>query len=80
LCHKTSAQAHFGCHLKVIAVGSHHHAFMGLDAKRLCSGKVYARLGFVVSCDLSPENSVPWKLIASGQINHERDISVRARS
>ena len=47
--HKSSPQAHLGSRLKVIAVCRHHHALMGLDAKRLCSGKIDARLGLVVS-------------------------------
>ena len=70
LCYETSAQARLGCRLKVIAVSCHHHAFVGLNAKRFCSSKIYARLGLVVSSDLGTENGIPWKLIASGQINH----------
>src|SRR5262249_38297698 len=62
---------------KIVAVRCHHHAFSRRKAERFAGCEVNARLWLVVSCNFCSEDCVPWKIVASREIDHQGNISVR---
>ena len=73
------AQSQFRGGGKIVAVRGHHHAFARLEIERRAGGEIDARLRLEVMRDLGAEDRVPRKIIAAGEIDHQRDIAVRHR-
>src|SRR5262245_62855612 len=72
------AQAVLRCRLEIVAVRGRHHAFARLDVERLGGGEIDARLRLEVAGNLGAEDRIPSDVVAPRNVDHDRDIAVRA--
>src|SRR5262245_17951390 len=72
-------QPALGRRLKIVAVRSDHHAVSGRQIERLTGREIDARLALVVARDVCAQDRVPGKIVAAGEIDHQRNIAIRDR-
>src|SRR5205823_7419961 len=61
---------------QVVGVRRDHGTIRGLQVEGIACGEIDARFWLVVAGDLGSENGIPGKLVAPGQVDHQRDIPV----
>ena len=60
-------------------MGGHHHHALWRQVEGLGRRQVDHRLGLVVARDFGAEDRVPDEAVAARQVDHQRDVAVRAR-